>query len=269
MEYSFEKKDSHSSIELTNDWRLIREDIIRREWLKNAEKKTVKSEMNAFRPADYSVAVKVKEDITQIRLDTCRTWSSHPAFMKQEGQLALERVLVSWVAHNPKDIGYCQSMNFLGALILVVCQGNEDESITVFINLMEKTSFGEYFKRESKFSYLKADVKSLEKLLIGKDPELSKHLKSIDFELTNISNWFLTCFFSRYPTKKVIRILDQVIKSGNRARDLLVQHGLQSLIEDREEILKCKDLETMFQFLKGKKIENDFLHQNNENTLSN
>lgn len=53
----------------------------------------------------------------EIEQDVRRTLPSHPMFQSEAGLAALRRVLLAYAARNPA-LGYCQSMNFLAAMLL-------------------------------------------------------------------------------------------------------------------------------------------------------
>ena len=143
-------------------------------------------------------------------------------------------------------------------MILAVCKGNEDDTLTVFTCLIEDTSFGDYFERDKNFEALHADTKKLDDLLIEHDETLAKHLKQMQFDLVSITpTWLLTCFFLQIGPEKAVMVLDQVLKSGNSARHVLVNHAVSLLLEARTELLECSDVEDIFFILKGKKKEEE------------
>jgi hypothetical protein len=170
--------------------------------------------------------------------------------LKECGRKALERVLVSWVAHNPR-VGYCQSMNFLAAMVLAVCKGNEDDALTIFTCLIEDTSFGEYYCRETDFETLLEDTKKLETRILTEEVALAKHLQDMDFQFSSITpTWFLTCFFLQIGPQKAILVLDKVLQSGKLARDFLVDYAAKLIINTKEELLNCHDMEGIYLLLK-------------------
>ena len=67
----------------------------------------------------------------QIQLDLHRTCEQ----MNEDANMAmLERVLLAFAAHNP-IIGYCQSFNFIAAMLLLQC--SEVRAFWVFAALIE------------------------------------------------------------------------------------------------------------------------------------
>jgi hypothetical protein len=74
--------------------------------------------------------------VKQIDLDVARTYPEHPYFQRAEGLQSLRRVLMAYAAHNP-DIGYCQSMNYVAGLLLLVLDRNPENAFWVMCALIE------------------------------------------------------------------------------------------------------------------------------------
>ena len=54
----------------------------------------------------------------------------------EEGQAALGRVLLAFSVHKP-DIGYCQSMNYIAALLLLAMEEDEEAAFWVLVSLID------------------------------------------------------------------------------------------------------------------------------------
>ena len=54
----------------------------------------------------------------------------------EEGQAALGRILLAFSVHKPQ-IGYCQSMNYIAALLLIVLERNEENAFWVLVSLID------------------------------------------------------------------------------------------------------------------------------------
>lgn len=67
-----------------------------------------------------------------------RTWTEKKLFAQaiESGQNALFNVLKAYSKHNPQ-VGYCQGMNYLAALILVAVKMEEALAFSIMIRLME------------------------------------------------------------------------------------------------------------------------------------
>lgn len=76
-----------------------------------------------------------------IAKDIRRTFPHHPFFRKEDNIRMLERVLVAYSNRNPA-IGYCQSMNFIAAMLLLFLP--EDRAFWVLATIVEDR-LQEYF----------------------------------------------------------------------------------------------------------------------------
>lgn len=61
----------------------------------------------------------------QVDADIDRTFPDHPFFAETDTQDAIRNVLYTYSWHNPR-IGYCQSMNFVAAMIFFHTNSEED-----------------------------------------------------------------------------------------------------------------------------------------------
>ena len=68
--------------------------------------------------------------------DLGRTFPSNAWVSTAEGMAALRRVLLAFSAHSPR-IGYCQSMNFLAAALLLALGQAEDSAFWVLVCLID------------------------------------------------------------------------------------------------------------------------------------
>ena len=69
----------------------------------------------------------------QIKLDLHRTFPDNVQFRPDgcDKQLQLGRVLQAYSAHNP-TVGYCQGMNYVAGLLLLVMNGVEEQTFWLF-----------------------------------------------------------------------------------------------------------------------------------------
>ncbi len=68
--------------------------------------------------------------------DLGRTFPSNAWVSTAEGLAALRRVLLAFSAHSPR-IGYCQSMNFLAAALLLALDRAEERAFWVLVCLID------------------------------------------------------------------------------------------------------------------------------------
>lgn len=77
-----------------------------------------------------------------IMKDVDRTFPGHRLFEQPSGQLALRRVLRA-ISHRIPEVGYCQSMNFVVAALLVVLE--EEQAFWVADVLFQEYFTPDYF----------------------------------------------------------------------------------------------------------------------------
>ena len=134
-------------------------------------------------------------------------------------------------------------MNFIAAVILAVCKGNEDEAFTIFTSLMEDTSFGDYFHREMNFEALQEDTAKIKQKLVSVDAELVEHLNKIGFDLSSVTPaWLLTCFFLPIGPCKTMHVMDNIMRMGKNARRWLINETTVTFLERRRALFACTDL---------------------------
>ncbi|CAL1151657.1 unnamed protein product, partial [Cladocopium goreaui] len=174
----------------------------------------------------------------------------------------LENVLLAFAAKNPK-IGYCQSMSFVAATLLMYME--EESAFWTLCGLLEDilpeepghgagarlSKRGEnpndYFSE--RMSGLRADLRVLQKLLSEEIPELAEHLDLQGIDLSPITvNWFLCLFLNTLPADWSHRVLDSVLHEGSV---VLFRMALGILWLRRKDLLSCSSLPDAFSFLRS------------------
>ena len=74
--------------------------------------------------------------MTPASQDLARTFPSNAWMATAEGQATLRRVLLAFSVQNPR-IGYCQSMNFLAAMLLMALDQAEERAFWVLVCLID------------------------------------------------------------------------------------------------------------------------------------
>ena len=111
----------------------------------------------------------------QISVDVPRTFATHPYFAVRDGpgQAALQRVLHACVLYHP-DVGYLQGMNLLGAVILVVLEGNEERAFWVLVAFLRLYRMQDYYK--DGLVKLETSMATFGALLRAHLPDVAGHL---------------------------------------------------------------------------------------------
>jgi len=137
-----------------------------------------------------------KKNISQIKKDTSRTYSSSTNFIQKDKVLEkLEKVLKAFSNYDNK-IKYCQGMNFIVAFFLYHCE--EHIAFWLFICLIEEYDLRSLFYQD--FPGLHLHVKRVEKILINEYPSYWKNFEQIGVKIDIIMiEWLLSLFSSLIP----------------------------------------------------------------------
>jgi hypothetical protein len=169
----------------------------------------------------------------QIELDLHRTFPNHPFYQRVEGIGALRRVLTaySWRNH---AVGYCQSMNIVASLMLLLMQ--EETAFWVVAALCEDHLPSYY----SPTMISARTDQVLMQLFLGQHlPQIDTHLKlmGIDCGLLTLP-MFLCLFIGTVPWPMALRMLDCFFYTD---RGSLFKLALSLFDTHSAAILKCFD----------------------------
>eukprot|EP01103_Thecamoeba_quadrilineata_P011501 TRINITY_DN2762_c0_g1_i2.p1 TRINITY_DN2762_c0_g1~~TRINITY_DN2762_c0_g1_i2.p1 ORF type:complete len:770 (+),score=117.65 TRINITY_DN2762_c0_g1_i2:2-2311(+) len=178
----------------------------------------------------------------QIDKDLDRTFPGHELYQTAEGKESLRRVLIafSWKNHS---VGYCQSMNFICAMLLFFLN---EESVFWLLAIITEELVPDYFNM--KMFGAKADILVFKDVSAEKIPQIVKHLNSLDIEVSHIiAQWFLCLYVGYLPTETVLRVFDAFLIEGS---SVLIRVALALFKINEPEILECTDFDELFQILK-------------------
>ena len=144
----------------------------------------------------------------QIDLDLARTFPGHPYFEREEGRLALRAVLLAYAQFDP-IIGYCQGMNFLAGVTLLVFAGEDlSSAFWTFVMLM---AIGRQHFSTSMIGN-KAAMKTIETLLPRYVPEIAALFASAGSSTPMVPlismSWWLSFFSTSLHIELVLMIWD-------------------------------------------------------------
>lgn len=155
----------------------------------------------------------------------------YAAYQCKDGLSALRRVLVAYAMHDP-ELGYCQAMNIVAAVLLIYV----DESWTFWIL--------QYFCHRILPGYYSTDMhgavldqKVLDVLVCTHIPRLWKHLNVLEIQLSVATlGWFLTLFIGAFQNLSMsLRVLDSFFLDGT---PFLFQFALGILRELEQKIVE-------------------------------
>eukprot|EP00826_Nyctotherus_ovalis_P057706 TRINITY_DN7898_c0_g1_i7.p1 TRINITY_DN7898_c0_g1~~TRINITY_DN7898_c0_g1_i7.p1 ORF type:complete len:459 (+),score=35.51 TRINITY_DN7898_c0_g1_i7:188-1564(+) len=131
---------------------------------------------------------------------------------------ALENVLTAYSSYN-EAVGYCQGMNYVAGLLLLVSDMNEEEAFWAFVSLMEQNLLPDPLPLPGLNKSFIAGfplVKLFEQLLtILMDEELKEHLNKLG--LPNklwLHKWLSSLFLYSFPIGHCVRFWDVLIGNG-------------------------------------------------------
>jgi hypothetical protein len=186
--------------------------------------------------------------LSEIEKDVTRTFPGHHLFETQEGQDKIQRILEAF-AKRSDSIGYCQSMNFLAGMSILIMK-NEEDAFWLLSSIVEEHCAGKYSKAMIE---LQVDNLVLEELLTDKLPDIKQHMLRHSFDsLIVATKWFMCLFIGTLPTevcilikiicihfcKTLLRIWDMFFLQGPR---VLFRAALALLILSKEELLTSRD----------------------------
>ena len=142
----------------------------------------------------------------QIDKDLHRTYGAMRGVRvpQHEAVASLRNVLLAYAAHNA-EVGYCQSMNFLAAVLLLVA--DEETAFWCLVALVERVLPGHF---SSSMAMSLVDQGVLRELLGELDPDLMGHLDSLGVAPSLVTTqWLLTCFVgAALPLGTLLRLWD-------------------------------------------------------------
>ncbi|EYU43191.1 hypothetical protein ABFS83_08G120300 [Erythranthe nasuta] len=147
----------------------------------------------------------------QIDQDLPRTFPGHPWLDTSDGHSALRRVLVAY-SFRDSDVGYCQGLNYVAALLLLVMKTEED-AFWMLAVLLENVLFNDCYTYN--LSGCHVDQRVFRDLLAKKCPRIATHLEGIDFDVSLVcTEWFLCLFSKSLPSETTLRVWDILFYEG-------------------------------------------------------
>ncbi|KAK1789339.1 hypothetical protein P4O66_015278, partial [Electrophorus voltai] len=182
----------------------------------------------------------------QIQLDLHRTLTTNRHFCSPSSpQLRqLRRVLLAFSWHNPA-VGYCQGLNRLAAIALLVLQ-SEEEAFWCLLAIVQFLVPQDYYTKTLLGS--QADQRVFKDFMAEKMPRLVAHLEvhSVDVSLITF-NWFLVVFVESLPSDILLKVWDAFFYEGTK---VIFRYALALFKYNEEEILKIHDSVEIYQYLR-------------------
>ncbi|XKL60024.1 hypothetical protein PGB90_001040 [Kerria lacca] len=184
-------------------------------------------------------------DVVQaIRTDLPRTFPDNIYFIPLEGsQEQLYRILFAYAADN-KNVGYCQGLNYIAGLLLLV---TKDEEISFWLlKVLVDNILPDYYSR--KMTGLMIDIEVFARLTKSKMPDLYRHVKSLNIPWSLlIMKWFVCLYAEVFPTETVLRIWDCLFYEHS---PILFKVGITLINYFRKTLLGCDNFTSFIEVFK-------------------
>lgn len=173
----------------------------------------------------------------QIELDLLRTLPNNRNFEEPNslGIRRVRRVLRAYASFN-QTVGYCQGMNRLAAMALLVLP--EEEAFWCLVAIVQCIMPKDYYLKPW---LAQVDCCVLSDLIEKKMPRLHKHLQINDIQLT-LFTWFFTIFVDGFRPELMLRIWDCFLLEGD---EVLFRFAVAILYIYQEDLLQMHDFSTI------------------------
>ncbi|KAF7831634.1 TBC1 domain family member 2A [Senna tora] len=179
--------------------------------LSGAAKKKSTVPESYYNDLTKAVEGKVTAATRQIDHDLPRTFPGHPWLDTTEGHAALRRVLVGY-SFRDSDVGYCQGLNFVAALLLLVMKTEED-AFWMLAVLLENVLVNDCYTNNLSGCHVEQRV--FKDLLTKKCPRIAAHLEALEFDISLVATeWFLCLFAKSLPSETTLRVWDVIFYEG-------------------------------------------------------
>ncbi|KFV55795.1 TBC1 domain family member 2A, partial [Tyto alba] len=182
----------------------------------------------------------------QIELDLPRTLTNNKHFSSPTSQLIpkLRRVLLAFSWHNPA-IGYCQGLNRLAAVALLVLE-DEESAFWCLVHIVENLMPADYYSDTLITSQV--DQRVFKDFLSEKLPRLMAHFEQYHIDVSLITfNWFLVAFVDSLVSDILLRVWDAFLYEGTK---VIFRYALAIFKYNEEEILRIHDSVEIYQYLR-------------------
>ncbi|XP_052782027.1 growth hormone-regulated TBC protein 1-A-like [Mya arenaria] len=200
----------------------------------------------------------LKETIT---MDIHRTFPDNMYFMSETDSRSLRKplynILVA-IGHRNGTVGYCQGMNFIAGLLLLIMRDEDKREEKVFwlMDTLLNNILPDYY--HPNMEAVKLDQEVLGDLVKWKCPELWQHLEDQGVHWCLVGmKWFICLFADVLPTDTVLRIWDCLFCEGTK---VLLRAALVLVLTNKEKLLKCTNFGEITDLFKHLEESKQSLH---------
>ncbi|XP_053735288.1 TBC1 domain family member 2A isoform X1 [Synchiropus splendidus] len=184
--------------------------------------------------------------LRQIQLDIHRTLTNNRNFCSPSSPALqqLRRVLLAFSWQNPR-VGYCQGLNRLAALALLVLQ-SEEEAFWCLVAVVDCIMPPDYYTHQLVASQV--DQRVLKELLMEKLPRLGLHLDQHGIDVSLVTfNWFLVVFVESLPSDILLPLWDSFLYEGSK---VMFRFALALFKYKENDFLKINDSVEIYRYLR-------------------
>ncbi|XP_043572323.1 TBC1 domain family member 2A isoform X2 [Chiloscyllium plagiosum] len=182
----------------------------------------------------------------QIELDLHRTLTNNRLFTSPNSKMVqkLRRVLLAYSWQNP-HIGYCQGLNRLAAIALLILREEED-AFWCLVAIIDCIMPEDYYSKTLTGSQV--DQRVFKDFLSEKLPRLMSHFDQYNVDLSYITfNWFLVVFVDSLQSNILLKVWDAFLYEGTK---VIFRYALAIFKYNEEEILKLNDNLAIYDYLR-------------------
>jgi len=158
---------------------------------------------------------------------------------------ALRRLLVTYADYNP-SVGYCQSLNFIAAVFLLVA--DEEGAFWLLVALCRRV-VPDYHTHQ--MTGLRIDTQLFSSMVAQCLPSLDSHFAELQVPTEILaSQWWLCMYANILPTSTLLRVWDAVLSGGGF--DSLVAASFAILRTHAKELHETEDIADVYAVLGDK-----------------
>eukprot|EP01035_Chromulina_nebulosa_P018191 gene18191-23852_t len=165
---------------------------------------------NSLLARESDLEFRVRDDIEK---DIDRTFPEHEYFSgRGNGESCLRRILIAYAVHNP-DVGYCQSLNFVGGMMLLFME--EEDAFWLLLTVVETLLPKDYYTRTMIGTY--TDQYVLNHLVKEHLPELHHAIEEAQLQLPLVTvQWFMCIYVNTLRPEIALRVWDIFLNEGSK-----------------------------------------------------
>jgi len=196
-------------------------------------------------PNVYNIALNTqyqKEIVEIIKIDIPRTFPENIYFDVHKNELF--NVLVAFAHQNP-EVGYCQGLNYIAGLILIVTK-NEPSTFWLLKHLVENVA-PEYHTR-TMFG-LQRDIYVITELVRRREPLINEKVNELGIPWAVILTKWLICLFAEVlPVETVLRVWDVMFAEGYK---IIFRAALAIIFTLKKDIMEANDLTVLAELFRN------------------